>query len=55
MLDENLQQPKRDVGSHFTWRMAMYLPGRLQNSHQDGGAAFLIFVADPRTARLCGF
>ena len=30
----------------------MYLPGRLQNSHRNGGRVFLIFVADPRTARL---
>src|SRR5271166_1991519 len=28
-----------------------YLPGRLQNSHQNGGRTFLIFVADPRTVR----
>jgi hypothetical protein len=27
------------------------LPGRLQNSHQNGGLLFLIFVADPTTAR----
>lgn len=32
--------------------MAMYLPGRLPNSHRNGGRVFLIFVADPRTARL---
>jgi hypothetical protein len=25
----------------------------LQNSHQNGGRDFLIFVADPRTVRLC--
>ena len=28
----------------------MYLPGRFQNSHRNGGSVFLIFVADPRTA-----
>jgi hypothetical protein len=32
--------------------MAMYLPGRLQNSHRNGGRVFLTFVADPRTVRL---
>ena len=31
----------------------MPLAAALQNSHQDGGGVFLIFVADPRTARLC--
>jgi predicted naringenin-chalcone synthase len=30
----------------------MYLPGRLQNSHRNGGRVLLIFVADPRTGRL---
>jgi hypothetical protein len=25
----------------------------LQNSHQNGGSVFLIFVADPRTIRVC--
>jgi hypothetical protein len=30
----------------------MYLPGRLQNSHRNGGRVCLIFVADPRTAEL---
>jgi hypothetical protein len=29
--------------------MAMPLPAGLQNSHQNGGSVFLIFVADPRT------
>jgi hypothetical protein len=33
--------------------MAMYLPACLQNSRQNGGRVFLIFVADPITARLC--
>ena len=42
----------RCVGSHSAWRMAMYLPGRLQNSHRSGGRVFLIFVADPRTTQL---
>jgi hypothetical protein len=40
------------VGSQSAWWMAMYLPGRLQNSHRNGGRVFLIFVADPRTAQL---
>ena len=40
------------VGSQSAWRMAMYLPGRLQNSHRNGGRVCLIFVADPRTAQL---
>ena len=31
----------------------MPLPAGLQNSHQNGGRVFLIFVADPRTIRLC--
>jgi hypothetical protein len=31
----------------------MPLPAALQNSHQNGGPVFLIFVADPRTVRLC--
>ncbi len=44
--------PGGDVGSQSAWRMAMYLPGRLQNSHRNGGRVFLIFVADPRPARL---
>ena len=30
----------------------MPLPAGLQNSHRNGGSIFLIFVADPRTARL---
>ncbi|MDT5345574.1 MAG: hypothetical protein QOE52_4758 [Mycobacterium sp.] len=30
----------------------MPLPATLQNSHQNGGRIFLIFVADPRTVRL---
>jgi hypothetical protein len=40
------------LGSQSAWRMAMYLPGRLQNSHRNGGRVGLIFVADPRTAQL---
>jgi len=32
--------------------MAVPLPAGLRNSHQNGGAVFLIFVADPRTVRL---
>jgi hypothetical protein len=31
----------------------MSLPAGLRNSHQNGGWVFLIFVADPRTLRLC--
>ena len=31
----------------------MALAVRLQNSHQNGGRVFLIFVADPTTARWC--
>ena len=31
----------------------MPLAAALQNSHQNGGRVFLIFVADPRTVRLC--
>jgi hypothetical protein len=31
----------------------MALAAALQNSHQDGGRVFLIFVADPITVRLC--
>src|SRR5258705_10500826 len=30
-----------NVGSKSAWRMAMYLPGRLQNSHRNDGRAFL--------------
>jgi len=41
------------VDSQSAWRMAMSLPGRLQNSHGNGGRVFLILVADPRTTRLC--
>ena len=33
--------------------MATPLPAGLRNSHQNGGRVFLIFVADPRTVRLC--
>jgi len=40
-------------GSQTPWRTAMPLPAGLQNSHQNGGSLFLIFVADPRTRRLC--
>ena len=40
------------VGSQTAWRMTASLPADLQNSHQDGGCVFLIFVADPRTIRL---
>jgi hypothetical protein len=31
----------------------MLLPAGLQNSHENGGSVFLIFVADPITGRLC--
>jgi hypothetical protein len=33
--------------------MATSLPAGLQNSHQNGGRVFRIFVADPRTLRSC--
>ena len=33
--------------------MAIFLPAGLQNSHQNGGPLFLIFVANPRTVWLC--
>jgi hypothetical protein len=33
--------------------MATPLPAVSQNSHQNGGRVFLIFVADPRTVQLC--
>jgi hypothetical protein len=39
------------VGSQTQWRIAVLLPASLQNSHQNGGAVFLIFVADPITVR----
>jgi hypothetical protein len=45
--------PAADVASQTQWRMATALPARLQNSHQNGGRLFLIFVADPRTVRSC--
>src|ERR1700694_2429864 len=45
--------PPNRLGSQTRWRMAMALPAGLQNSHQNGGRVFLIFVADPRTVRLC--
>jgi hypothetical protein len=35
------------VGSQTPWRIVMPLPAALQNSHQNGGRVFLIFVADP--------
>jgi hypothetical protein len=41
------------VASQASWRMPMRLPEGFQDSHQDGGPLFLIFVADPRTVRLC--
>jgi hypothetical protein len=37
------------VGSQSAWRVAILLTAVLQNSHQNGGRVFLIFVADPRT------
>ena len=40
------------TASQSPWRMAVPLPARLSNSHRNGGSAFLIFVADPRTVRL---
>jgi len=41
------------VGSQVSWRIAIHLHATLQNSHQNGGRVFLIFVADPRTIRSC--
>jgi hypothetical protein len=40
-------------GSHSAWRTAVALPAAVRNSHRNGGSVFLIFVADPRTTRLC--
>jgi hypothetical protein len=37
------------VGSQTSRRMALSQPPALQNSQEDGGRIFLIFVADPRT------
>jgi hypothetical protein len=42
----------RYLGSQTLWWM-IALPARLQNSRHNGGRAFLIFVADPITVRLC--
>ena len=50
ILNENRQML---VGSQRTWRKPTPPPACLQNSHQNGGRVFLIFVAGPRTARLC--
>jgi hypothetical protein len=44
---------QRAVGSHPEWRLTMPLTAGLQNSRQNGGWVFLIFVADPTTVRLC--
>jgi hypothetical protein len=41
------------VGCRSAWRIGTSLPAALQNSHQNGGCVFLIFVADPRIRRLC--
>jgi hypothetical protein len=41
------------VGFHSAWQMGTSRAASLQNSHQNGGPGFLIFVADPRTVRLC--
>jgi len=35
------------AGSQTAWPMAVPVPAGLQNSHQNGGRLFLIFVADP--------
>jgi hypothetical protein len=35
--------------------MATPLPARMQNSRPNDGRIFLIFMADPRTVRLCRF
>jgi hypothetical protein len=42
-----------NVDSQTAWRIATRLPAALRNSHRNGGSVFLIFVADPRTTRLC--
>jgi hypothetical protein len=43
------------LSSQTARRMATLLTAALQNSHQNGGWVFLIFVADPITVRLCLF
>jgi hypothetical protein len=40
------------VGSQRPWRMTVLPRARFQNSHQNGGPVFLIFVADPRPCDL---
>jgi hypothetical protein len=50
---QDRRRRRRAVGSKTPWWTAMPLPVGLQNSHQNGGWVFLIFVADPRTGRLC--
>jgi hypothetical protein len=47
------RHPRRHVGSHSPWRMAIPLLAGMQTSHRTGGSGFLVFVADPRTVRLC--
>jgi hypothetical protein len=51
--DSSRARKKIAVGSQIPWRTAMSLPWCLQNSHQNGGPPFLIFVADPTTVRVC--
>ena len=53
LRDYRVGEPRRrSPASQTPWRMAMWLPAPMQNSHRDGGSVFLIFVADPRTGRL---
>ena len=40
------------ISEQAAWRMRTPLTADLQNSDQNGGCVFLIFVADPRIARL---
>jgi hypothetical protein len=41
-------------GSQSPWRMTVLPRARFQNSHQNGGPVFLIFVADPRPCGCAG-
>ncbi len=43
------------VGSRRWWRTPTPRPSRLQNSQENDGSVFLIFVADPTTRRLAQF
>ena len=41
-----------NVASQTSWRIPMGLPEGFQDSHQNGGPLFLIFVADPTMSRV---